>query len=188
MNGASPMQFHQGTYAGKTKKMEQQWRRLNGQLISVPLEQEIEKTITCEKQSGHVLKVCIGTDSQVKGRMNQFATVIVFVRKLNGGFMYIRKCTTTKSMTVKERMLTEVFQSVETAYKLQRVFEKHHVPLEVHADINSSAAFKSNVALKEASGYIQGMAGYLTGPSQSFAFRIKPHAFASSCCANKMVQ
>ena len=39
--------------------------------------------------------------------------------------------------------------------------------------------FKSNDALKEAMGYIMGM---------GFAFRAKPYAFASSSCANKVVQ
>jgi hypothetical protein len=39
--------------------------------------------------------------------------------------------------------------------------------------------FKSNDALKEAMGYILGM---------GFAFKAKPNAFASSNCANKIVQ
>jgi predicted RNase H-related nuclease YkuK (DUF458 family) len=51
--------------------------------------------------------------------------------------------------------------------------------MEVHADINTNPAFKSNDALKEAMGYILGM---------GFAFKAKPHAFASSSCANKVVQ
>jgi predicted RNase H-related nuclease YkuK (DUF458 family) len=51
--------------------------------------------------------------------------------------------------------------------------------MEVHADINTNPTFKSNEALKEAMGYIRGM---------GFAFRAKPDAFASSSCANKMVQ
>ena len=50
---------------------------------------------------------------------------------------------------------------------------------QVHADINTNPGFKSNAALSEAMGYIRGM---------GFAFRAKPHAFASSSCANKMVQ
>jgi predicted RNase H-related nuclease YkuK (DUF458 family) len=51
--------------------------------------------------------------------------------------------------------------------------------MEVHADINTNPNFKSHDALKEAMGYILGM---------GFAFRAKPHAFASSSCANKVVQ
>jgi predicted RNase H-related nuclease YkuK (DUF458 family) len=55
----------------------------------------------------------------------------------------------------------------------------YDVDLEIHADINTNPGFKSNAALSEAMGYIRGM---------GFAFRAKPHAFASSSCANKMVQ
>jgi predicted RNase H-related nuclease YkuK (DUF458 family) len=51
--------------------------------------------------------------------------------------------------------------------------------MEVHADINTNPNFKSNDALEEAMGYILGM---------GFAFKAKPQAFASSSCANKVVQ
>ena len=54
----------------------------------------------------------------------------------------------------------------------------YDVDMEVHADINTNPTFKSNAALKEAMGYILGM---------GFAFKAKPEAFASSCCANKAV-
>ena len=50
--------------------------------------------------------------------------------------------------------------------------------MEVHADINTNPNSKSNDALKEAMGYILGM---------GFAFKAKPEAIASSCCANKVV-
>ncbi len=93
--------------------------------------------------------------------------------------MYINSEVSTKKMTVKERMLKEVAMSVETAYAFSRLFTLYDVDLEVHADINTNPAFRSNDALKEAMGYIMGM---------GFGFRAKPHAFASSSCANKMVQ
>jgi len=135
--------------------------------------------IVREKQLGHELKVCIGTDSQVKGRETEFATVIVFIRKGKGGFMYIHNEITRLTMSVKERMLAEVAMSIDIAYQLCRLFTLYNVDMEVHADINTSPNFKSNDALKEAMGYIMGM---------GFAFKAKPEAFASSSCANKMVQ
>ena len=128
---------------------------------------------------GHKLKVCIGTDSQVKSRETEFATVIVFIRKGKGGFMYIHNETSTQKMSVKQRMLLEVAKSIEVAYALCRLFTVYNVDMEVHADINTNPSFKSNDALKEAMGYILGM---------GFAFKAKPHAFASSNCANKVVQ
>ena len=59
----------------------QQWRKLNGQRIQQPIEDEVKEVLMREKEMGHELKVCIGTDSQVKGRVTEFATVIVFIRK-----------------------------------------------------------------------------------------------------------
>jgi hypothetical protein len=143
------------------------------------MEDEVRSVIVREKEAGHQLKVCIGTDSQVKGKETEFATVIVFIRKGRGGFMYIHNETTTMKMSIKQRMLTEVAKSIEVAYSLCNLFSLYGVDMEVHADINTNPAFKSNDALKEAMGYILGM---------GFAFRAKPDAFASSSCANKVVQ
>ncbi len=160
--------------------MEQrQWRKLNGQRVQHSIEDEVRAVLVREKQMGHELKVCIGTDSQVKSRETEFATVIVFIRKGKGGFMYIHNKTTKQKMSIKQRMLTEVAMSIDVAYGLCRLFTLYNVDMEVHADINTNPSFKSNDALKEAMGYIMGM---------GFAFKAKPEAFASSSCANKVVQ
>ena len=156
----------------------QQWRKLNGERIRIPIEEEIRSVIVKEKEMGHELKVCIGTDSQVKSRETEFATVIVFIRKGKGGFMYIHNETSREKMSIKQRMHTEVGKSVEVAYALCNIFSRYSVDMEVHADINTNPGFKSNDALKDAMGYIMGM---------GFAFKAKPHAFASSSCANKIV-
>jgi uncharacterized protein len=157
----------------------QLWRRLDGTIVKRPIEDEVRAVLVREKEMGHTLKVCIGTDSQVKGKETEFATVIVFIRKGKGGFMYIHNETTRQKMNIKQRMLTEVSKSIEIAYALCHVFTIYNVDMEVHADINTNPNFKSNDALKEAMGYIMGM---------GFEFKAKPYAFASSCCANKVVQ
>lgn len=158
---------------------QQQWRRLDGTRIKRSIEEEVRAVLIREKEMGHTVKVCIGTDSQVKGKETEFATVIVFIRKGKGGFMYIHNETTQQKMSIKQRMLTEVSKSIEIAYALCRLFTIYDVDMEVHADINTNPNFKSNDALKEAMGYIMGM---------GFVFKAKPHAFASSSCANKIVQ
>jgi uncharacterized protein len=160
-------------------EQQQQWRKLDGSRIRIPIEDEIRSVLVKEKEKGHELKVCIGTDSQVKGSVTDFATVIVFLRKGRGGFMYILPDSTNRKMSVKERMLQEAAKSVDVAYSLSRLFTLYDIDMEVHADINTNPGFKSNEALKEAMGYIMGM---------GFAFRAKPHAFASTNCANKVVQ
>lgn len=158
---------------------QQQWRKLDGTRILQSIVDEARGVILREKEAGHQLKVCIGTDSQIKGRETEFATVIVFIRKGKGGFMYIHNEISRQKMSIKQRMLTEVSKSIEIAFELCNLFTLYNVDMEVHADINTNPNFKSNDALKEAMGYILGM---------GFVFRAKPHAFASSSCANKIVQ
>lgn len=154
------------------------WRKFNGDPIELPIKNAVETAILRETQNGYKLKVCIGTDSQVKGLETEFATVIVFLREGHGGFMFIHNEKTRQKYSIKERMLVEVAKSIEIAYELCYLFTKYDVDMEVHADINTNPGFKSNEALREAMGYILGM---------GFAFKAKPEAFASSSCANKAV-
>jgi predicted RNase H-related nuclease YkuK (DUF458 family) len=156
-----------------------QWRKLNGAKIKQPIEDEVRMMLMKEKEMGYALRVCIGTDSQRKGDAIEFATVIVFIRKGKGGFMYIYNEVIKKRMAIKERMLEEVARSIDVAFSLCNLFIAFNVDMEVHADINTNPNFKSNNALKEAMGYIMGM---------GFVFKAKPHAFASSNCANKVVK
>src|SRR4029079_16300335 len=123
----------------------------------------------------------------VKGAETEFATVIVFLREGHGGFMFIHNEKTTHRYTIKERMLVEVAKSIEIAYELCNLFTLYAVDMEVHADINTNPNFKSNDALKEAMGYILGMPAWMTQSDRGLAFKAKPHAFASSNCANKVV-
>lgn len=154
------------------------WRKFNGENIQLPIKEAVSNAIQREREAGVKLKVCIGTDSQVKGDDTEFATVIVFLREHNGGFMFIHNEKTKQKYHIKERMLVEVAKSIEVAYELCHLFIEHQVDMEVHADINTNPQFKSNDALREAMGYILGM---------GFAFKAKPEAFASSSCADKAV-
>lgn len=154
------------------------WKKFSGELITSSILEEVENAIIRETGNGYKLKVCIGTDSQVKGAITDFATVIVLLREHHGGFMYIHQEKTTQKMSIKERMLVEVQKSIETAYPICDLLDLYSVDLEVHADINTNPMFKSNKALNEAMGYILSM---------GFIFKAKPEAFASSTCADKMV-
>eukprot|EP01136_Pigoraptor_vietnamica_P039909 Opistho-1_new@11221 len=154
------------------------WKKFSGEVIHSSILEEVENAIIRETEKGYKLKVCIGTDSQVKGDHTDFATVIVLLREQHGGFMYIAQEKTTQQMGIKERMLLEVQKSIETAYGICDLLDLYDVDLEVHADINTNPMFKSNKALNEAMGYILSM---------GFIFKAKPEAFASSTCADKMV-
>ncbi len=155
------------------------WRKLDGTEILIPIMDEVEQAIARERIKGSRLKVCIGTDSQVKQDIVEFATAIVFIREKSGGFMYFNSFITKNYFSLKERMIHEVSKSIEIAYTLCPIFDAHKIEMEIHADINTDPQFKSNDALKEAMGYIIGM---------GYTFKAKPDAFASSYCANKVVQ
>jgi predicted RNase H-related nuclease YkuK (DUF458 family) len=162
----------------QTKTSRSLWRRFNGEHLELPVKDAVEEAIRREYEAGNKLKVCIGTDSQVKGPETEFATVIVFVREGKGGFMFIHNEKSLLKYSIKERMLVEVAKSIEIAYELCDLFNVYDVDMEVHADINTNPVFKSNEALREAMGYILGM---------GFAFKAKPEAYASSSCANRIV-
>jgi len=101
------------------------------------------------------------------------------LREGKGGFLFVNTHRQDISYSIKERMIKEVSDSIEIAYLLCPIFDKYDIEMEVHADINSDPQFKSHVAFKEAMGYIMGM---------GYTFKAKPEAFASTYCANKVVQ
>jgi uncharacterized protein len=154
------------------------WRKLSGEEIEIPILQQVENILIAEAAKGVKIKVCIGTDSQQKNADTEFATALVFLREGAGGFMYMKHQILHQLLGIKERMILEVSKSIEIAYELCELLTKYNVDMEVHADINTNPNFQSNVALRDAMGYITGM---------GFAFKAKPDAFASSCCADKMV-
>jgi len=153
------------------------WRKFSGEPIKLPILDELRLRLI--EEQGNRLKVCIGTDSQVKGHVTEFATAIVFIREGKGGFIFHCSYESSQFMTIKERMIQEVADSIKVAYEICPLLDEFNVELEVHADINTNPEFRSNVALKEAMGYILGM---------GYTFKAKPEAFASTYCANKIVK
>jgi hypothetical protein len=135
-------------------------------------------TIFDEIQAFGKPRICIGTDSQVKGSSIEFATVILFLRKGRGGFMYVNKELLSLKLTIRERMMREVNKSIEITYSLHDILKKYDIKPEIHVDINTNQNHKSNVALQDAMGYIKGM---------GYDFRAKPDAIASTNCANKVL-
>jgi predicted RNase H-related nuclease YkuK (DUF458 family) len=155
------------------------WRKFSGEVIQTPILEEVEAAIERETNLGNKLKVCIGTDSQVKGAVTDFATVIVFIREAAGAFMFIHQERTSQKMSIKERMLCEVQKSIDIAYKLCDLLDLYDVGWKYMPTLIPTLCLKAMQALHEAMGYILSM---------GFVFKAKPEAFASSCCANKMVQ
>jgi len=160
------------------KPLNQKWRNMSGKTFDEPITKLITDAIVREQKAGHRLKICVGSDSQAYQDHIAYATVVVVLREGKGGFMFIRNLKGSTKIGIKERMLKEVTMSVEVAYAICNILEAYNVELEVHADINTDPKFQSNVALKDAMGYILGM---------GFVFKAKPDAFASSYCADRAV-
>jgi hypothetical protein len=85
--------------------LKSKWRKLDGARIDLPIMDAVENALIKEKELGNQIKVCIGTDSQVRGLETEFATVIVILRKGRGGFMFINNDKTKNKMSLKERLL-----------------------------------------------------------------------------------
>jgi predicted RNase H-related nuclease YkuK (DUF458 family) len=166
------------------------WKR-NEKLIEIPIKEYLEKLFDDELEKGYKLKVSIGTDSQKaeKGTY-KFATVILISTSENlggdvivgrGGMIisaiYHHAFKQTNKELVNERMVYEVSKSVEVAYDIAPLLDLYEIPLEIHADINPDPKWESNKALQQAVGYILGM---------GYEFKVKPDAWASSSCADKL--
>jgi len=165
------------------------WKRMTKAAIDLPLFEYLENIFAEETEKGFNIKVCVGTDSQRKGKGYRFATVIVISTEedLGGGSVvgrggiviganYFSTKYKKNKGAVKERMLYEVAKSIEVAYNISPLLDKYSIPLEVHADINPDIKWESSKALTEAVGYILGM---------GYDFKVKPDAWAASKGADK---
>lgn len=165
------------------------WKRMGKEAIDLPIFEYLENIFKEEAEKGYDIKVCIGTDSQRKGKGYRFASVIVVSTSedLGGGSVvgrggivigtnYFTDKYKKNKAAVKERMLYEVSKSIEVAYNLSPLLDRFNIPLEVHADINPDIKWESSKALTEAVGYILGM---------GYDFKVKPDAWAASKGADK---
>lgn len=78
---------------------------------------------------------------------------------------------------LKQRLLTEVNYAVACATELVDVIGDR--PFSIHLDINPSSKHKSNIAVKEALGWVKGALG--------IDAVIKPEAFAASQAADHII-
>ena len=67
------MPYKTGFFVKLQKPIFMLWRKFNGDPIELPIRDAVERAIRRETEQGYHLKVCIGTDSQVKGAETEFA-------------------------------------------------------------------------------------------------------------------
>lgn len=127
--------------------------------------------------------VLIGCDSirfKKAGRwFARYSVVIVLHIDGNRGCRLFHKTEVLDDYgNLKMRLLNEVAYAVGAAMEIaDEVGER---PFSIHLDINTDPKHKSNVAMKEAIGYVQGTMG--------FAPMLKPESMAASHCADHVVR
>lgn len=128
-------------------------------------------------------KVYFGCDSRryrtKKGHWwISFATVVVIHLEGSKGcrvFGLVEK-EQDYSGSMKFRLLKEVHKAVEMVLRFEEDLILNDLEYEIHLDINSDEKCKSNIAMKEAAGYVLGTVGIRP--------LFKPEAFAASCTAD----
>jgi uncharacterized protein len=120
--------------------------------------------------------VHIGTDSLQTGRLTQFVTVVVILTPQKGGRVAYRSEVVPRITSLRQRLLTEVWKSVDLGLKFTSIVNGE---LTVHIDANPVVAYKS-------SAYVQELVGLVVG--QGFKALIKPESWAASHAADHVVR
>lgn len=103
--------------------------------------------------------------------------VVIHIDSCRGGKIFHRSVSEKDYGNLKTRLLMEVQMAVEAAEAILDVVGDR--PLQIHLDINPDPNHKSNVAVKEALGWVRAM---------GFDAQVKPAAFAATYCADHMVR
>jgi predicted RNase H-related nuclease YkuK (DUF458 family) len=127
--------------------------------------------------------VYIGCDSQRFKKHDiwyaRYSTVIILHVDSNKGCKLFHDTFELPDFgNLKQRLLNEVMYATSAALEVIDVIGKRH--LEIHLDLNPSEKHKSNVAVKEALGYVKGQTG--------IDATIKPNSFAASHCGDHLVR
>ena len=127
--------------------------------------------------------VYVGTDS-IRYKKNgtwhaKYSTVIIVHMDSNKGCRLFHESVDMLDYgNLKQRLLTEVQLAVTAATEIIDVIGNRH--MEVHLDINPDPKHKSNVAVKEALGWVKG--------SLNLDAKIKPASFAATHAADHAVR
>ncbi len=81
----------------------------------------------------------------------------------------------TKGDKPQLRLMNEVYKVADLYLRLADIFDNRKV--EIHLDLNPDPMYMSQVVVQQAIGYIRGVC--------NVSPRVKPHAFAASCAADR---
>lgn len=121
-------------------------------------------------------KIIIGTDSN-SFNIPEFVSVIIVYRFGKGGIYFWKKEKRDKIYTMRDRIYTETFLSIELAQKCLKEFGVDFFSkfdIEIHIDVGEKG--KTREMIREVVGMVRG-----TG----FYPQIKPNSYAASTIADK---
>ena len=141
---------------------------------------ELKKAI---KESSPETKIYVGSDSQRtrKGVVRYATVVVLHINGKHGGKMFSQLETEKDYMSAKNprmRLINEAYKAVDIANEIMDVIGDRH--LEIHLDLNTDPEHMSNVALKEATGYVLGMTGRKAV--------VKPDSWCASTAADRLTK
>jgi len=144
-------------------------------------EQKVREEIASSPPKSKVYFGCDSREYQSKKSKEwwvSYATVVVIHLEGSKGCRVFGLVEKEHSFgrNMKLRLLREVQKVVEMVFRHEEELILNDIEYEVHLDINSDENCKSNVAMKEALGYVLGTVGVRP--------LFKPEAFASSCAAD----
>lgn len=111
--------------------------------------------------------------------MAKYCTVVVIHKDSRHGCQIFYDTVDMEDYgNLKQRLMTEVSLATQIASEIIDVIGTRH--LEIHLDLNPNPKHKSNIAVKEAVGWVRGMFG--------FSPTIKPHGWAATHAADHVVK
>lgn len=144
----------------------------------------IEEAKEAIRNSSMESSIYVGTDSD-KYKKNglwyiKYSTVIIIHKESKHGANIFHNTVVERdySGSLKQKLMAEVQYAINTALELTDVIEERH--WEIHLDLNGNPKHKSNIAVKEALGYVKGTFG--------FDAKIKPDSWAASHCSDHIVR
>lgn len=137
---------------------------------------DMQEVIDAIKASSKTTRVYVGADSKRVKKKVVYVTVVVLHLDGNKGGKIFKKITVAPYYgNIKGRLMNEVYNAIGVAYELVEHLEGR--PFEIHLDLNPDPQHKSNVAVKEAVGYVYGTFG--------FKPKLKPEAWCGSAVADR---
>ena len=123
------------------------------------------------------IEILIGCDSQNRSSETVYAVVVAMYRLGKGAHIVFRKWKSPKEFSRSERLLNEVWFSIEVAELLTDAGIKKPTWLEI--DINPDPHYKSNQVFRQAIGWVE---------AYGYNVRAKHNGVMSTYCADMLVK